>query len=76
MVVMIVIEYVTELENNLVILTKDKLLIVLIIRPLSTGLFKMIHPVSNDYIFEVYKYRVISDTSTKRTTVEVLSLTL
>jgi hypothetical protein len=42
----------------------------------STGLFKMIHPISNDYIFEVYKYRVISDTSTKRTTVEVLSLTL
>jgi hypothetical protein len=37
---------------------------------------KMIHPISNDYIFEVYKYRVISDTSTKRTTVEVLSLTL
>jgi hypothetical protein len=36
----------------------------------NTGLFKMIH------IFEVYKYRVISDTSTKRTTVEVLSLTL
>jgi hypothetical protein len=28
-----------------------------------TGLFKMIHPISNDYIFEVYKYRVISDTS-------------
>jgi hypothetical protein len=42
----------------------------------DTGLFKMIHPISNDYIFEVYKYRVISDTSTKITTVEVLSLTL
>jgi hypothetical protein len=41
-----------------------------------TGLFKMIHPISNDYILEVYKNRVISDTSTKRTTVEVLSLTL
>jgi hypothetical protein len=26
-----------------------------------TGLFKMIHPISNDYIFEVYKYRVFSD---------------
>jgi hypothetical protein len=36
----------------------------------------MIHSISNNYIFEVYKYRVISDTSTKRTTVEVLSLTL
>jgi hypothetical protein len=36
----------------------------------------MIHPISNDYIFEVYKYRVISDTSTKRTTVKVLSLAL
>jgi hypothetical protein len=42
----------------------------------NTGLLKMIHPISNDYIFEVYKYRVISDTSTKRATVEVLSLTL
>jgi hypothetical protein len=41
-----------------------------------TGLFKMIHPISDDCIFEVYKYRVISDISTKRTTVEVLSLTL
>jgi hypothetical protein len=41
-----------------------------------TGLFKMIHPISNDYILEVYKYRVISDTSTKRTAVEILSLTL
>jgi hypothetical protein len=28
----------------------------------TTGLFKMIHPISNDYIFEIYKYRVISDT--------------
>jgi hypothetical protein len=43
---------------------------------INIGLFKMIHPISNDYIFEVYKYRVISDTSTKRTTVKVLSLTL
>lgn len=30
------------------------------------GLFKMIHSISNYYIFEVYKYIAISDTSTKR----------
>jgi hypothetical protein len=41
-----------------------------------TGLFKIIHPISDDYIFEVYKYRVMSDKSTKRTTVEVLPLIL